>query len=99
MIQFESLTRNSSSFVVDTNSNTEETVSLREEVDLLVRAVNSLPRRCREVMTLRMIYGYSRKEIANELGISENTVKAQLAKGMRKSADYLSRYCDRQQKK
>lgn len=94
VVQFESLTQNSDSLVVDSKTNIEETVSLREEIDLLVRAVDTLPRRCREVMTLRMIYDYSRKEIANELGISENTVKAQLAKGIRKSSDYLSRFRD-----
>ena len=46
------------------------------------------------VMTLRMVYGFRTKEIARELGISDQTVKAQLAKGMRRTADYLAEYED-----
>ena len=42
-----------------------------------------------EVLTLRLLYGYSHKQIASELRISEHTVKAQLAKGMRRCADYF----------
>jgi RNA polymerase sigma-70 factor (ECF subfamily) len=41
-------------------------------------------------MTLRMLYGLSHKEIAAQLRISDHTVKAQLAKGMRRCAEYLS---------
>ena len=95
VVQFESLTHFSDSSVIDSKTDVEETVSLRDEIDLLIRAVETLPRRCRQVMTLRMIYGYSYKEIARELEISAHTVKAQLAKGMRRSADYLSRHYDR----
>ena len=95
VVQFESLTQFSDSFVIASKTDVEESVSLRDEINLLIRAVETLPKRCRQVMTLRMIYEYSRKEIAHELGISENTVKAQLAKGMRRSAEYLSRNEDR----
>lgn len=95
VVQFESLTHISDSFVVDNDADVSETVSLRDEIDILIRAVETLPKRCRQTMTLRMIYGYSYKEIARELGISTHTVKAQLAKGMRRSADYLSRHDDR----
>ena len=56
---------------------------------MLSQAVRVLPDRCRQVITLRLLYGLSHKEIATELGISEHTVKAQLAKGMRRCADYF----------
>ena len=62
---------------------------LAQEIALLAEAVQSLPLRCREVMTLRLRFGLSQKEIAVKLKISEHTVKNQLAKGMRRSADYL----------
>ena len=45
--------------------------------------VRSLPMECRQVFTLRKVYGLSQKEIATELDISENTVEQHLAKGVR----------------
>ena len=56
---------------------------------MLSAAVRGLPERCRQVLTLRLLYGMAQKEIAAELRISEHTVKAQLAKGMRRCADYF----------
>ena len=38
---------------------------------------------------LRYLDGLSYKEIAVQLGISPETVKAQMAKGMRRCADYF----------
>lgn len=66
-----------------------EACSRQQELELLAQAVRALPERCRHVLTLRLLYGLSQKEIAAELRISEHTVKAQLAKGMRRCADYF----------
>ncbi len=66
-----------------------ETVSKQQELELLAQAVQTLPERCRQVLMLRLIQGLSHKEIAAELRISEHTVKAQLAKGMRRCATYF----------
>lgn len=66
-----------------------EAVSRQQELELLAEAVRSLPARCRQVLTLRLLYGLSHKEIAAELGISKYTVKAQLAKGMRRCAKFF----------
>lgn len=54
---------------------------LRRQV--LVEAVQSLPPRCREVMLCRYVEGLSYKEIAARLGLSTQTVKAHLVKGVR----------------
>jgi RNA polymerase sigma-70 factor (ECF subfamily) len=62
-----------------------------QELDLLTQAIQSLPEKCRRVLTLRKIYGLSQKEIAAQLGISEHTVEAQVGNGMRRCADFLSR--------
>jgi RNA polymerase sigma-70 factor (ECF subfamily) len=40
---------------------------------------------------LRKIYGLSQKEIAAQLGIAEHTVEAQVANGMRRCTEFLSR--------
>jgi RNA polymerase sigma-70 factor (ECF subfamily) len=66
-----------------------EAISKQQELALLAQAVSALPERCRQVLTLRLLYGHSHKQIAAELGISEHTVKAQLAKGMRRCAEYF----------
>ena len=70
--------------LVDEMAGPFDSAALREEIDDLVSAFQSLPDRCRQVMTLRKIYGLSQKEIAAELGISEHTVEAQVGIGLRK---------------
>ena len=52
-------------------------------------AIQALPARCRQVMTLRKIYGLSHRDIAQQLGISEHTVNAQLAIGVLRLRTYL----------
>jgi len=66
-----------------------EMVSKQQELELLAEAVRGLPERCRQVLTLRLLYGLPQKEIAAQLTISEHTVKAQLAKGMRRCAAFF----------
>jgi len=75
--------------VIDERPDVAEILNKQQELDLLADAVRALPERCRQVLTLRLLYGLSHKEIAAELGISDLTVKAQLAKGMRRCADYF----------
>lgn len=69
-----------------------EIVSRRQELALLAEAIQSLPERCRQILTLRKIYGLSQKEIASQLGISEHTVEAQVGIGVRRCADYFARF-------
>ncbi len=62
-----------------------------QELELLTQAIQALPDRCRQVLTLRKIYGLSQKEISTRLGIAEHTVEAQVANGMRRCAEFLAR--------
>lgn len=80
--------------VFDDGPGVAESVSRQQELDMLAEAVRELPNRCRQVVTLRLLYGMSHKEIAAELRISEHTVKAQLAKGMRRCAEYFDTFGD-----
>jgi len=66
-----------------------ETVCHDQELQLLAQAIQSLPTRCRQVLTLRKIHGLSHREIAARLGISEHTVNAQVAIGVLRLRDYL----------
>lgn len=50
---------------------------------MLLDAIASLPERCREVVMLRHLEGLSYKEIAEQLGISPNTVKLHIVKGLK----------------
>jgi RNA polymerase sigma-70 factor (ECF subfamily) len=52
-------------------------------------ALDRLPERAREVIVLKQIEDLSRAEIAQRMGIGEETVKWHLAKGMRALADML----------
>jgi len=52
-------------------------------LQILVEAIDALPERCREVMMLRYLDGFSYREIAERLGRSPETVKIHLVKGMR----------------
>jgi RNA polymerase sigma factor (sigma-70 family) len=75
--------------VLEDSPDAAETVNKQQELDLLSQAIQTLPDRCRQVLTLRLVYSLSHKEIAAELGISEHTVKAQLAKGMRRCTAFF----------
>jgi RNA polymerase sigma factor (sigma-70 family) len=75
--------------VLEDTQSVADAIGRQQELDLLAEAVRELPDRCRQVMTLRLLYGLPHKDIAAELEISEHTVKAQLAKGMRRCADFL----------
>jgi len=75
--------------VLDQRPTPYEEVSARQELALLATTIGSLPNRCREVMTLRKVYGVSQKEIAARLGISESTVEKHVATGVRLCAERL----------
>jgi RNA polymerase sigma factor (sigma-70 family) len=67
----------------------ERHASGRSELQLLQEALDELPARCREVVQLRKIDGMSQREVAAHMGIQEDTVEKQIAKGMRALADAL----------
>ncbi len=85
LVSFESLD------VLDESDGIPETVDRREKLERLTIAIQSLPARCREVMTLRKVYGLSQKEIAARLGVSACTVSAQLTIGVRKCTESFAR--------
>ncbi len=58
-------------------------VTSDEEFAQFCEAVRQLPLQCRRVFVLKKVYGYSQREIARELEISESTVEKHIAKGMK----------------
>lgn len=81
--------------VFDESEDVSTAVARAEELELLTRAIQSLPDRCRQIITLRKIYGMSQAEIARELGISINTVDTQASIGMRKLFTFFTRLTHR----
>lgn len=68
--------------VIEEGPGVAELACRNQERQLLLEAIQSLPPRCRQVLTLRKIFGCSHQEIAQKLGISEHTVNAQIAMGV-----------------
>jgi RNA polymerase sigma-70 factor (ECF subfamily) len=67
-----------------------EQIDQRYELEVLADAVRALPDRCRQVIMLRYLDTLSYKEIAAQLGISPETVKVHMAKGMRRCAAFFT---------
>lgn len=90
----EALVENEALDVLDEAEAIPEAVARNQELALLTEAIQSLPDRCRQVFTLRKVYGLSQREIAVQLGVSEHTVSAQLTIGLHKCTAYLRRRRD-----
>lgn len=71
-------------------SSVEEVVNAHQQLLHVAAAVADLPTRCAEVFTLRKVYGWSQKEIAEHFGISVSTVEAHLVKAARRCSEKLA---------
>jgi RNA polymerase sigma-70 factor (ECF subfamily) len=69
----------------------------REEFAIFCEAVRHLPVQRRRIFVLKRVYGYSQKEIAAQLDISEKTVERHLTLAMQDCMEYMQP--DRQLKK
>lgn len=92
VVAFEPITEVPHSSVFTDNVDVAESVSKAQEMALLAQAIRTLPERCRQVFTLRSAYGLSQRQIAERLGISENTVEKQLSKGIRRCSEFFARH-------
>jgi RNA polymerase sigma-70 factor (ECF subfamily) len=61
----------------------------RSELRRVQSAVDNLPPRCREALVLGRIEGLSGREIAQRMGVTEQTVSKHLKQGIRALADSL----------
>lgn len=76
--------------VLDKDTDAAAKAAHAQEVEFLIEAVASLPPKCREIFTLRRLQGVPQKEIAARLGLSEQTVQVQAARGLRKVEKYFA---------
>jgi len=75
--------------VFDEEPGPERNVMAREELVRLQEALDQLPLRARQAVVLRKIEGLSRREIAERMGIAEQTVNRHLTDGMYALAELL----------
>ena len=73
---------------VDSDNVYEQSASA-EEFGHFCEAVRELPPQCRRVFVLKKVYGYTQREIAEELELSESTVEKHVALGVRRCATYM----------
>lgn len=69
----------------------ERTASSRQELARIGALIAGLPDKCREAFVLRRVEGYSQREIAERMQISENTVEKHVGKGIRVLMDSMKR--------
>jgi RNA polymerase sigma factor (sigma-70 family) len=66
-----------------------EQAATEQEFAHFCKAIRELPVQCRRVFVLKKVYGYTQKEIAKELDISESTVEKHIAVGFKRCTIYM----------
>lgn len=69
-----------------------EALIIQERIDLLADALMTLPPRCREVVILHKVKGYSQKQVADRFVLSERTVEAHVRAGVARCHAYLRQH-------
>lgn len=90
VVTFEPITETSDSPVLADGCDVAANVNKQQELELLTQAIQALPDRCRQVFTLRTAYGFTAKQIAEKLKVSESTVEKEMAKGIRSCAAFFA---------
>ena len=76
---------------------TYDQVAARQEFEFFCEAVRQLPVQCRRAFVLRKVYGYSQREIAEALGLSESTVEKHIAFGIKRCGYFMAARTEEQQ--
>ena len=90
VVEFEPLADSGASDVVDASASVYQTIARDQQLQLMTEAIQALPKQCRQIFTLRKVYGLSQQEIAARMGLSVNTVSAQLTIGLNKCKAYIA---------
>ncbi|WP_168171431.1 sigma-70 family RNA polymerase sigma factor [Lacimicrobium sp. SS2-24] len=69
--------------VIEGNNEGYQALKEDQQHQQLHQVIATLPPVCRQVFVLRKLHGYSHKEIAETMNISQKTVENHIAKGMR----------------
>lgn len=88
IVSFRTLTPQDEEQMPISSPSSQEVLIEKEHFQILADAIRSLPKKCRQVVTLRKVYGLSAKQIADRLNLSHRTVENQLLIGIRKCREY-----------
>lgn len=66
-----------------------ENALTESEFSNFCEAVRLLPVQCRKVFVLKKVYGYSQREIAAQLNLSESTVEKHISTGMKRCTLFM----------
>jgi len=66
-----------------------ENALTNHEFSHFCEAVRQLPLQCRKVFVLKKVYGYSQREIAAKLALSESTVEKHISIGMKRCTLFM----------
>jgi len=66
-----------------------ENARTNSEFSHFCEAVRQLPIQCRKVFVLKKVYGYSQREIAAQLKLSESTVEKHISTGMKRCTLFM----------
>lgn len=91
VVAFEPITEDTDPTVLTDAADVVASVAKQQELELLTKAIQSLPERVRQILTLRTAYGLTQKQIAEKLAVSESTVEKQMAAGIRRCAQFFAR--------
>jgi RNA polymerase sigma factor (sigma-70 family) len=69
--------------IVDDEPSPERIVSSRRDLARVRALIEALPDRCRRVFELRRIHGLPQREVAEQLGVTENVVEQQSIRGLK----------------
>lgn len=76
-------------FTTPTSDDVLDRIISNEEFGQFCEAVRHLPPQARRVFLLKKVYGYSQREVASDLGLSESTVEKHVALAIRRCAAFM----------
>jgi RNA polymerase sigma-70 factor (ECF subfamily) len=82
VVAFEALAEADSLEAPDPQPLPETVLADRQELGRAAALIAALPGKCREAFTLRKVHGLSQREVARQMGISENTVEKHVGKAI-----------------
>ncbi len=76
--------------IISSHNLVEEGVIFNDLNGIALEAVEKLPAKRKEIFKLSRLEGFSHREIANKLNISENTVKVSVHKSLKQVRNYMT---------
>ncbi|MEP1384696.1 MAG: RNA polymerase sigma factor [Paraglaciecola sp.] len=73
----------------DESYSLDELEVIDDRMNLFREALHQLPEQCQKVFVLKKVYGYSHKEISEQLGISISTIDKHIGNGLKRCYDFM----------